>query len=166
MHRHGLVEIEVGALLLPGEPMREIVKRQHHVRLFDVARAQDLVPGPVLADGKFFGRDIAHGAKLLVEEAVLLHEHAAPGILFQIHFFGHFAHFFALGLLKLHAGQLCAVQGELDAPFCHIVRQPVVVDVVLVFVGGGDAQQHIPIFHGRCMCFGSPRTAATSKATL
>ena len=149
MHCKRLVEIKVAA---DGFHIVEVIEEIHalqHVRLLDVAGAEDAVPAPVLVDGAFLLRDGGSRLQFLVQEGVVLHENAQLLILRVIHAGNHPAHplHFLRGAAQfahaLFAHPGGCLQEVFQAPGSHAVGVPVVVHVVLVFVGAGYTVDHV-----------------------
>ncbi len=154
MHGHRLVEVEVAAQRVEIEPVFEHPHALEHVGLLDEARAQDSVPRPMMRD-RTLGRIEGVGrSKFLVEETVLLEEHATFGIEGEMDPFGHIGPRGSLGdLVERHGGQqpigLIGVEttsgvdglgGIAERPLRHQIRVPVVVDVVFVLVRAGHPE--------------------------
>ena len=149
MHGHGLIEIKVAANGLHVVEMIEEVQSLQHIRLFDKAAAQDMVPRPVLVDGPLPGGNVRGGHQFLVQEGVMLHEDTQFRILRIVHLFHHVNH---VRKLVLCDGQLPAAllrrtarlgDEQPNAPGRDAVGVPVVVDVVLIFIGASDAMNHV-----------------------
>ena len=159
VHGQGLVKVKV---LLERFDGRAVFKKEHalqRVGLLDVGRTQDAVPAPLLVDGALCRVELGHRNQFLVQKSVLLQEHLVSPAVRVVHvaangfplleFVGVEVHLGAqrgvfLGLILSQV--LGAFSRVLEAPGGHEVRVVVVVDVVLVLVGSGYAQDDELLF--------------------
>ena len=151
------VEVEIAAERVEVELLAEEIEPLQNIRLLDEARAQDAVPRPLLIDGALGRIEVRHERLLLVQIAVLLEKNAQLPILAEIHVVGDAVPHSRLGGLVERPFRADArivrravlahppggPGGVAHRPAGDIGGVPVVIDVVLVFVGAGDAQQDV-----------------------
>ena len=162
MHGQGLIEIKV-LLYLPGtEMILEEIHSLEDIGLFDVGRPENPVPGPLLVDGPFGTGKLVHRNKFLVQKTILLQENVMLFTEREIHACYNF--FPTVGLFRFEPcfiddslvvlgmtllDQFEIFQGVFQTPLGDVVGVPIVIDVILVFVRSGYAQDDIFVFFRR-----------------
>ena len=159
MDRFRFVEFVIRTVGFLRKIIPEEVEPLQHISLLDEDGTQDPIPTPFLVDRTLLLAQIIHRKLLLVHKAVLLQSDFGTFQLRQVHLVGNLGprlkrRCFGNRVFRSQPGPVARMLrfeplGDFKriphAPRRKVIGVPIVVDVVLVFIGTGYAQDDVSV---------------------